>query len=275
MTVCIKVSASTSLSLVSLCFLAVAFAASASRCLFWLSKEQHPETNASRPYCQNRGFAQSTGCFWGIKECGWCPSFTKPNRFARGAANASLMRCRSTMLQPPLRCPQSKCHGVLFLPPSSRGMSGRDGWLACWRCTVSPLAIHGAGHCTAVAKVVQLVLWQFQQLHEQQLGNHAVPAWLSVQIPAADQWQRPPRSTFLGHCPDQFLSWHESAPVWSDGVAGSLRTGDSCIWAVILKRDRLSMFRNAPSGCLDAWPGDCRSFLDWALPALAFVPGLR
>ena len=95
-----------------------------------------------------------------------------------------------------------------FLPPSARGMSGRAGSLACWRCTISPLAIHEEGRCTAVARVVPFLSCQRLQLRGRLLGVHAAPAWLSALLLTVYQWQQ--RLLFphsFGHCLDQFLSW--------------------------------------------------------------------
>ena len=52
-TVCMKVSASTSFSLDSSCLAGSALAALACLSLSSLLKAQHPETKARRPYCQN------------------------------------------------------------------------------------------------------------------------------------------------------------------------------------------------------------------------------
>ena len=79
---------------------------------------------------------------------------------------------------------------------------------------VLPLAIHGAGHCTAVVRVVPFLSCQRRQLHEKPLGVHVVPAWLSVLLPTVYQWQQ--CLLFLhsfGHCLDQFLSWHGGVSV--------------------------------------------------------------
>ena len=63
---------------------------------------------------------------------------------------------------------------------------------------------------------MQLLFWQRQQQHEQQLGSHAVPAWPSAQIPIENLWLQCLLSSSL-KCPGQFLSLRIGALVQSLG----------------------------------------------------------